>query len=78
VVWALVPEAAIDEYGDTVANEDEIGLHLDLTCVEQQIFAKAQPIAMKPRAKQLFRLCVRSAVALHQRGDSCARRGRAG
>lgn len=74
VLWAVVPEAAIDEDGNLLATEDDVGpaaQALQWSGVDS--IAEATPMQLRPEGK--LRASVALAIALHDRPGG-GRRGR--
>lgn len=78
VIRAAVPETSVEEYGNTLAREDDVGLAADRTH-STRVLPKSETEAMQLRPQRDLGARVRATVALHyptNGGCGCGRRGR--
>ena len=78
VVRTAVPEAPIDEYGDTAAGEHDIHPHAAAVPLDEVVLPKSLASGVQPPPELHLRLRVDFAVPTHHGGHSCAGRHRIG
>lgn len=74
MLWADVPEAAVDEDGNLLGGEDDVWSDLDVPQVEPEVLAVAEAHAMEGLAQSDLRLGVRAPVGLHVVGAALIER----
>lgn len=76
MLWANMPEAAVDEDRDLSSREDDVGPDLYRSEVESEIFAIPIPQPMQCAPQRNLRLGVGSAVSSHVPGTPLVEGGR--
>jgi len=65
MLWALMPEAAVDEDGDLGRREHEVDLHRDPLCTHAEVLPKAEAVSMDIGANPLLWPRVDAAIGHH-------------
>jgi len=65
MLWADMPEAAIDEHCDFAASKHNVRPHSRIGEADHEVFTKAIPQRMERRPQAYLRLSIRPPVGLH-------------